>query len=68
VLRQRSDVAVVDTGLLGYDWYRAGLLRAYPGLIVSGVDANQLGRANPARPICEVVGEENYWLRCSESE
>jgi hypothetical protein len=68
VLRQRPDVAVVDTGLLGYDWYRAGLLRAYPWLIVLGVDADQLGRANPARPICEVVGEENYWLRCSESE
>jgi hypothetical protein len=68
VLGQRPDVAVVDTGLLGYDWYRVGLLRAYPGLVVPGVDADLLGRANPTWPICEVVGEEIHWLRCSESE
>ena len=68
VLEQRSDVAVVDTGLLGYDWYRVGLLRAYPGLVVPGGDAGELGRTNSSRPICEVIGEEGRWLRCAGSE
>jgi hypothetical protein len=68
VLGQRPDVAVVDTGLLGYDWYRVGLLHAYPGLVVSGGDGEELGRANAPRPICEVVGEENQWLRCTGGE
>ena len=68
VLGQRPDLVVVDTGLLGYDWYRAGLLHACPGLVVPGSDAGELGRANPMRPVCEVVGEENHWLRCIESK
>jgi hypothetical protein len=68
VLGQRPDLVVVDTGLLGYDWYRAGLLHACPGLVVPGSDAGELGRANPMRPVCEVVGEENQWLRCIESK
>ncbi len=68
VLGQRPDVAVVDMGLLGYDWYRAGLQCAYPGLVVPGDDVGELGRANSTRPVCEVVGEEDRWLRCAESE
>ncbi len=68
VLGQCPDVAVVDTGLLGYDWYRAGLLRVYPGLVVPGGDAGELGWANSLRPVCEIVGEENHWLKCVEGE
>jgi hypothetical protein len=82
VLGRRSDVAVVDTGLLGYDWYRADLARAYPKLIVPGDDTvsdgpiacgpaccmDELIRGNPTRPICEVIGEEAHWLRCAGSE
>jgi len=68
VLGQRPDVAVVDTGLLDYDWYRADLLRAWPELVVPGSDAGALSRANSPRQVCEVVGEENHWLRCEERE
>ena len=66
---RRPDVAVVDVGLLGYDWYHADLGRSYPGLMVSrrwpACDPDQLGQANPGRPICEVGGKENHWLRCT---
>jgi hypothetical protein len=76
VLGRRPDVAVVDTGLLGYDWYRADLARAYPGLIVPGDPVasgsargmDKLIQENPTRPICEVIGEEAHWLRCAASE
>jgi hypothetical protein len=68
VLGQRPDVAVVDTALLEYDWYRAGLKRTYPGLVVPGSDAGELGRANALSPVCEVVGEDNHWLSCTENE
>jgi hypothetical protein len=69
---RRPDVAVVDVGLLGYDWYHADLGRSYPGLMTSHLrlacDLDQLGQANPGRPICEVGGKENHWLRCTGNE
>jgi len=71
VVGQRPDLAIVDTGLWEYDWYRAGLRRAYPGLVVAEGDVadygpRELGRANPTRPLCELVGEEE--LKCTQSE
>jgi len=66
VLGQRPDLVVVDTGLLGYSWYRAGLLRVSPELIVPGGDVSELSRANSLRPVCEVIGEKDHWLRCTE--
>jgi len=68
VLEQRPDLAIVDTGLLGYDWYRDGLSRAYPGLVVTGYDIDELSKANSLRPICEVIEEGKHWLRCAEGE
>jgi hypothetical protein len=68
VLGRRSDVAVVDTGLLGYDWYLADLRRAYPELLVPGGDVAELGRANAPCPVCEVIGEGDHWLQCIEGE
>jgi hypothetical protein len=68
VLGQRPDLAIVDTGLWGYDWYRASLRRACPGLAVPEGDVDELSRANPLRPVCEVIGEEDLWLRCAEGE
>jgi hypothetical protein len=65
VLRRRPDVAVVDTGLFEYDWYRVDLLRAWPGLVVPGSGVGELTRANSLRQVCEVVGEEDHWLRCA---
>jgi len=68
VLGQRLDLAVVDTSLWGYDWYRTDLLRAYPWLAVPGSDTSNPDWAGSLRPVCEVVGKENDWLRCTESE
>ena len=68
VLERRPDVVIVDTGLLGYDWYRVGLERVYPELVVLGLDADQLNQAHPVRPICEIIEGENHWLRCTEGE
>jgi hypothetical protein len=68
VVGRRPDVAVVDMGLLGYDWYRVDLLRAWPWLVVSGSDVGELSRSNAPRLTCEVVEEENLWLRCAERE
>lgn len=68
VMGRRPDVAVVDIGLLEYDWYRADLLRAWPGLVAPGSDIGELSPANLPRPVCEVVEEENHWLKCAERE
>ncbi len=81
VLGRRSDVTVVDTGLLGYDWYLAGLMRSHPGFAVpegdfedtgAGIgrafDVEGLGQANFPRQICEVVEEGVQRLRCGGSE
>lgn len=68
VVGQRPDVAVVDTALLGYDWYHVDLLRAWPWLVVSGSDIGELSRSNNTRQVCEVVAEENLWLKCAERE
>jgi hypothetical protein len=65
VLGQRTDVIVVDTGLLEYDWYRDGLLRAHPGLVVPGGKVVEFSRVDVPRPVCEVVEEDNHWLRCT---
>ena len=65
VLEQRTDVIVVDTGLLAYDWYRDSLLRAHPGLVVSGGNVVEFSQVALSRPVCEVVEEDNHWLRCT---
>jgi hypothetical protein len=54
VERRRSDLAVVDQDLVGYDWYRTRLWRSFPDLSVpeTGGDASELARANPGRPVC----------------
>jgi len=68
VLVQRPDVVVVDTGLMAYDWYRNSLPRSYLGPISPENDADEVGQVGPTRPICEVVREDNDWLRCTERE
>ncbi len=59
VLKQRSDVAIVDTGLLTYSWYRRDLGRAYPWL----TDLDNLAerfqqRGNHVYHLCAVLGTE----------
>ena len=57
VLRARPDLAVLDTRLLSYDWYRNMLRSAYPSLRVpehAGVTTPyEFIAANTTRPVCE---------------
>jgi hypothetical protein len=57
VLHARPDLAVLDTRLLSYDWYRNMLRSAYPSLSVpehAGVTTPyEFIAANTPRPVCE---------------
>jgi len=57
VLHARPDLAVLDTRLLSYDWYRNMLRSAYPSLSVpehEGVTTPyEFIAANTTRPVCE---------------
>jgi len=68
VLGQRPDVVVVDTGLLAYDWYHNSLPCSCRGLILPENDADEPDQAGLTRPVCEVIGKDDDWLRCTESE
>jgi len=59
VLKQRPDVAIVDTGLLAYAWYRQGLKRTYPWLRAQDnlADLFQQQMAY-SQPLCAVLGTE----------
>ena len=63
-LGYRSDVAVVDRHLLGYDWYIAGLhLDLTPVSIAqlrSGRDLDHAARSL-ARPVCTIGTTEDEW-------
>ena len=68
VLHQRPDVAVVVTGLLPFDWYRATLRSTYPSLSVPGVangswDASMV-QANPGRPACIATYQDTAAFSC----
>lgn len=65
VLGQRPDMVVVDTGLLAYDWYCSNLPRSCLGLVSPENDADELDQTGLTRPVCEVVGEDDNWLRCT---
>jgi 4-amino-4-deoxy-L-arabinose transferase-like glycosyltransferase len=60
VLKQRPDVAIVDTGLLAYDWYHANLQRNYPWLdpIAPLPDLFSQG-VSISLPLCAVLGRSS---------
>lgn len=63
----RPDVAVVDQGLTGFDWYRAGLQQAHPDLWITQAHAGAPARLTEARPQCQVRREvQERWLDCQE--
>jgi hypothetical protein len=56
---RRPDVVVVDTGLLGYDWYREALLRRVPGadldiLLAQDIEGAQRATQALERPVCRI--------------
>jgi hypothetical protein len=65
----RPDVAVVDEGLAGFDWYRAGLQRPHPDLWISQADASAPIALTDERPHCRVRREaQTGWLDCQDSK
>ncbi|MEM7031523.1 MAG: DUF2723 domain-containing protein [Chloroflexota bacterium] len=68
VLTQRTDIAIVDTGLVTFDWYRNDLRRHYPHL----TDLPQLAdifnqQADYGYPLCAVLEKEfdiSWSLEC----
>ena len=68
VLQQRPDVTIVDTGLLGYDWYVTDLRRAYPWLNLPPDMADRFARAEvQPYPLCAVIKmeqPETWQLEC----
>lgn len=64
VEKKRSDIAVVDQNLLGFDWYNARLQRGF-GLVVQDTqEVDELARLNPGRPVCHPIQASPPWLSC----
>jgi len=70
VLHERPDIAVLDTRLLSYDWYRNMLRCAYPSLSVpehAGVTVPaEIIAANASRPVCETSLSESSVVNCQK--
>jgi hypothetical protein len=62
----RSDLALVDANLLGFDWYRARLSARYPEMrSLETYDLEQFRSLNtPQRPFCEVPPRLDGALIC----
>ncbi|HSB00612.1 MAG TPA: DUF2723 domain-containing protein [Anaerolineales bacterium] len=65
-LKERPDVAIVATELLGFDWYQQSLHAAYPELALPGPFpfAERLAALNPDRPVCFVEYVAEAQIRC----
>ena len=68
VEQRRSDLAVVDQDLLGYDWYRARLRRNFPDLSVPQTSrgVGEVAAANLSRPICRPAETPPTWVLCED--
>jgi len=66
VEKQRSDLAVVDHDLLGYDWYNARLQRGFGLVVQDAQEVDELARLNPGRPVCRPVQAPPPGLSCEE--
>jgi hypothetical protein len=64
-LHDRPDVAVISSDLLSEGWYRQGLSDTYPDLVIP-VDSfpQDIGIANPGRPVCGVDPSMQPQLDC----
>ncbi len=65
-LKQRPDVAIVATELLGFDWYQQTLHSAYPDLKLPGPFpfAERMAALNPDRPVCFIEYVEASQIQC----
>ena len=66
VERRRTDLAVVDQDLLGYDWYNARLQRGFGLVVEDAQEVDELARLNPGRPVSRPTGTSSPWLACGD--
>ncbi len=65
----RPDLAVVDEGLTGFEWYRAGVQQTHPGLWNGPTEASGAPALTEGRPHCRVRREDQVgWLDCQGSK
>ncbi len=61
----RPDVAIVDEGLRGFEWYRIGLQRFHPDLWRGRSDVVVPSTFTDERPLCRIRREaQTEWLDC----
>jgi len=66
-LKQRTDLAVIASDLLHFDWYQETLETTYPRLILPGPLSwpETVAAANSARPACFVEYTDQTEIECS---
>jgi hypothetical protein len=66
-LQQRTDLAVIASDLLHFDWYQETLETTYPGLNLPGSFPwpETVAAANPSRPACFVEYTNQTEIECS---
>lgn len=65
-LRERPDLAVVSSEMLGYDWYQGNLASTYPDLQLPGPMpfAERMAALNPGRAACYVEYIDSAQIEC----
>jgi hypothetical protein len=65
-LKERPDVAVIATELLGFNWYQENLASVYPGLRLPGplAFAERMAALNPERSACYVEYVDSAQIEC----
>ncbi|HEX2997801.1 MAG TPA: DUF2723 domain-containing protein [Anaerolineales bacterium] len=68
--KERSDMAIVATELLGFDWYQQTLHSTYPDLELPGPFpfAERMAALNPDRPICFVEYIDRVQIQCQTAD
>ena len=65
-LEERTDLVVLATDLLHYDWYQESMKARYPSLVLPGPFpfTTTVVAANPARDICYVQYDNRVKILC----
>ncbi len=68
-LEERTDLIVLATDLLHYDWYQEAMKRVYPSLVLPGPFpwASTVVVANPTRDICYIQYDIQEEIFCESS-
>lgn len=69
VLDERSDLIVLATDLLHYDWYQESMKRTYPSLVLQGPFpwTSTVVAANPTRDVCYVAYDNQAEILCENA-